>query len=189
MIRTYLLAALLLAGQVLSGCNHTKEELAVNQFSKLALQGKKVFDRHECSACHYIGNEDVESRAPDLTSPFLANDPMFVQTHLRFVELSRMPPVQLTDKEARLISYFIADLHAARQPVLNGAHADAMCPVCYASLSMKQAKANELFARFLGTTYYFECEECLNAFKKAPEAFIELLQQKDLYDIDELSLR
>lgn len=159
----------------LGACQQQPAESA--DLSQLALKGKRVFEQYQCGQCHYIGEEEVESDAPDLTNPFLANDSLFIQTHLKFVEDSSMPSVELTAEENRLVSYFVAELHAYRQERVSPDKADAVCPVCYASVSTERADAAGLHKMFLGESYYFECEMCLEAFRKAPEAFIELYNQ------------
>lgn len=147
------------------------------QFSKIALKGKDVFETHRCNECHYVGDEEVLAEAPDLTDPFLANDSSFVLAHLKFVEESKMPPIDVTQEEMRQVSYYIAELHAAKHSATSEAEADARCPVCYVPVSKAQAEEENLVANFRDTKYYFECRDCLNAFESAPEAFIELLNQ------------
>lgn len=147
------------------------------QFSKIAVKGKQVFDARQCNQCHYVGDEEVQANAPDLTDPFLANDSSFVEAHLKFVEESKMPPVDLTEEEMRQVSYYIAELHAAKNSTITEGEADARCAVCYAPVSKDQAHEEKLVADFRDTKYYFECHDCLNAFKRAPEAFIELMNQ------------
>jgi len=147
------------------------------QFSKIALKGKNVFETHRCNECHYVGDEEVLADAPDLTDPFLANDSSFVQAHLKFVEESKMPPIEMTEEEMRQVSYYIAELHAAKHSATSEVEADARCPVCYAPVSTSQAEEENLVANFRDTRYHFECRDCLVAFKSAPEAFIELMNQ------------
>ncbi len=110
------------------GCVQSKKSVEAN-FSELALQGKQVFEEKQCSKCHYIGDEKVESEAPNLTHPFIANDSLFVQTHLKYVEEPKMPPLELTSKEIHLLSFFVAELHRAKFPTVSEAEADARCPV------------------------------------------------------------
>lgn len=147
------------------------------QFSKIALKGKKVFETHRCNECHYVGDEEVLAEAPDLTDPFLANDSSFVQAHLKFVEDSKMPPIEMTEEEMRQVSYYIAELHAAKHSAMAEDEADARCPICYAPVSKTQAEEKNLVANFRETKYYFECRDCLVAFQSAPEVFIELMNQ------------
>ncbi len=167
-----------LVGFVLS-CGQTKK-VETNGFSKVAMQGKQIFEDNKCNTCHYIGDEAVEADAPDLTNPLLANDSMFVRAHLTFIEASQMPPIEMTDEENRLLGHFIAELHASKQTVISTDESDAICPVCYAPVSMQQAIAEKLTTKMLGETYYFECDKCKRTFRKAPEAFIELLNQHQL---------
>lgn len=166
-----LVAMLGITAMVIGGCKQSPP-----QFSALALEGKQVFERHECAKCHSTSEARSDSAAPDLTNPFLANDSQFVQVHLKFVERTAMPPIQLTEKEIRLLSYYVAELHAARQPAIPASEADAICAVCYAPVSTARAREQKLSANFLGQDYYFECQACFDTFKKAPEAFIELME-------------
>ncbi len=170
---------LTLIGSILVGCVQSKQSESEN-FSELALRGKQIFEAKECGKCHYIGDEKVESEAPDLTDPFIANDSLFVQTHLKFVGLTKMPPIELTSREIDLLSFYVAELHRAKHPTVSEADADARCPVCYAPVSIAQAKANKLTGTFLGQKYYFECEDCLQLFRKYPVAFRELFRQYQL---------
>lgn len=160
-------------------------------FSQMALRGKQVFEENECGKCHYIGEGEVaaEMEAPDLTHAFLANDSMFVQAHLKFVEKSNMPPISLTEKEIHQVSRYIGELHAAKYPTVSLDKADAMCPVCYAPVSIAQAKQNNLEVNFRDNKYYFECEDCLQTFRAAPEAYIELLRQYESYGDEDMSLK
>lgn len=160
-------------------------------FSQMAIKGKQVFEENECGKCHYVGEREAaaEMAAPDLTHAFLANDSMFVQVHLKFVERSEMPPIALTEEEIHQVSRYIGELHAAKYPTVPLDQADAMCPVCYAPVSTEQAKQSKLEAKFLGNKYYFECEECLQTFRAAPEAYVELLRQYENYGADSLSFK
>ncbi|RMF65859.1 MAG: YHS domain-containing protein [Calditrichaeota bacterium] len=164
---------------LLAGCVRQKERASSvsARFSALALQGKRVFEEKHCAECHTTGTARADSVAPDLSNPFLANDSMFVQTHLKFVERTKMPPLKLSDKEIRLLSYYVAELHRAQNETVSEAEADARCPVCYAPVKKEKALADDLFVSYLGTHYYFECEQCLETFRQAPEAFIELFRQ------------
>jgi len=151
-----------------------------DSFSDLALRGKKVFEARDCGRCHYVGDENVESDAPDLTTPLIAVDSSLVQTHLRFVRETQMPPVDLTGEEIDLLSYYIADLHRSKHATVPPDEADASCPICYAPVSIAQARANKLWSSFLGEKYYFECRDCLEVFRKYPVAFRELYRQHEL---------
>lgn len=174
----YLFAILMsLLLSVLFGCNQTNKSQMELNLTELALQGKQIFEAKECNKCHYIGDEKVKSEAPDLADPFIANNELFVQTHLRFVEQTKMTPIELTREEMRLLSHFVAELHRARNPTVKVAEADAICPVCYAPVSIAQAKANKLYGRMPDKKYYFECQNCFDAFTKAPEAWVELFKQ------------
>ncbi|MFQ5677427.1 MAG: hypothetical protein ACE5G1_16180 [bacterium] len=87
-----------------------------------------------------------------------------------------MPPVELSAREIRLLSYYVAGLHRAKNPTVSKADADATCPVCYSPVSIAQARASKLYAKFLGKRYYFECQDCAATFRKAPEAFLKLME-------------
>lgn len=159
------------------GCKQssTSEE---GKFSELALQGKQIFEKNECNSCHPTGETTTgDSLAPNLSHPFLANDSLFVQAHLKFLERTSMPPIELAEREIRLVSYYIAELHNSRLPELSEEEIDTYDPVCYAPVSIAQAKEAGLFATFLGKKYYFATRECLETFLKAPEAFLELYRQ------------
>jgi YHS domain-containing protein len=172
----------MVAGMIL-GCG--RSDGSGRELSKLAMQGKGIFELHDCSKCHYIGDEDVQGGAPDLASPFLANDSMFVRAHLKSIESSKMPPIELAENEIRALSHFIAELHRAKHPTISEDKADAHCPVCLAPVKIDESR---LSANFLGKKYYFECEQCQEAFQKAPEAFVELLEQHQ-GDTDDMSAR
>jgi len=162
----------------------TKKERVVNPASlELAAQGKQLFEQYQCAKCHSEGGEaatatiTADSVAPDLDDPFLANDSQFVKVHLRFVERTAMPPIRLSAKEINALSHYVAKIHREKHPSVPEEQADGYCPVCYAPVSSQQATAEKLFVTFRGDKYYFECKDCLTTFKKAPEAFLELLKQ------------
>ncbi len=174
--KSLIVILLTLIGSILAGCIQSKQRESEN-FSELALQGKQIFEAKDCSKCHYIGDEKVESEAPDLTDPFIANDSLFIQTHLKYVQETKMPPLELSSKEIHLLSFYVAELHRAKYPTVNASEADARCAVCFAPVSIAQAKATKLTGTFLGDKYYFECEDCLQLFRKYPVAFRELFRQ------------
>lgn len=120
---------------------------------------------------------ESESEAPVLADPFIANDSLFVQVHLKFVKSSDMPPVELSANEIRLLSRYVAEIHRAKYPSISEQKADVRCPVCYAFVSSQTALENKLYVTYLGDKYYFECPQCVDTFKKAPQAFIELSKQ------------
>ncbi len=160
------------------GCGQSRKAEQQQQ-AELALRGKQMFEQHGCNKCHYVGDEQVSAEGPDLTRPLLANDSSFVRAHLTFVEQSKMPPITLSDEEIRLVGRYIAGLHAAKQPPVPPGDADAECAVCYAPVSKKTAAANKLVGKVRGQSYYFECDECRDAFMRAPEAYIELARRHD----------
>ena len=161
---------------VLIACQKARqrEEVAL---SPLARQGKEVFEAKECGKCHYVGDEVVSNEAPSLLDPFLANDSLFVATHLRFVEQTKMPPVELTPEEIHAVSRYVAELHRAHYRSALNEDADTVCPVCYAPVNSEKARSVDLWFQYLGQTYYFECQKCLATFKEAPTAFVELLRR------------
>jgi mono/diheme cytochrome c family protein len=158
-------------------CENSKSSRS-ERLVELAAKGKSVFEKNECGQCHYLGDEAVDAQAPDLTSPFLASDSLFVQAHLKFVKESQMPPINLDDGEIRALGYYISVLHSAKHRTVGPDERDHSCPVCFAPVSQAQALNNKLYAKFLANHYYFECSECLQAFKRAPEAFLDVWRQR-----------
>ena len=175
MARRFILPALLLAFTVLlSRCGETPSPSPEDQhLSADALQGKAVFDAKECGKCHVLNDTSkaLQVQAPNLSTPFLANDSLFVQAHLKMQDESSMPPIELTQKEIRTVSLYIAELHAARHATVAEDSADARCPVCNAAVSSTQAEEKSLHLEYLGKVYYFECPKCKNLFIEAPEAY------------------
>lgn len=176
------LASFLLVGLLLGAC--TKKERVENPAAlELAAQGKILYEQYQCAKCHFEGGEaatvDIvaDSVAPDLADPFLANDSQFVKVHLRFVDRTSMPPIRLSEKEINALSHYVAQIHRERYPSVPEEQADCYCPVCYAPVASQQATVDNLFVTFRGDKYYFECKDCQTTFKKAPEAFLELLKQ------------
>jgi YHS domain-containing protein len=173
---------IVLLGLLLVAC--TKKERVENPASlELAAQGKMLYEQYECAKCHFESGQSAtvdilaDSIAPDLADPFLANDSNFVQVHLRFVERTAMPPLRLSAHEISALSHYVAQLHREKHPSIPEEQADNYCPVCYAPVSSEEATANNLYSTFRGDTYYFECKDCQATFKKAPEAFLELMKQ------------
>lgn len=170
-----------LAALLMIGCTKLDQENAP-QFSQAAMKGKAIFEARNCGSCHAVNGTEVAKTAPNLSSPFIANDSMFVRAHLEFVEKSEMPPIDLSQEDMRLLSLYIAEIHRANHPSVPEEQADTYCPVCYAPVSMAQASADKLVSSYLGDKYYFECEDCMKAFEEAPEAFLVLwrdyLEQK-----------
>ena len=175
MMRKLVLPALLLVFvMVLSRCGEKPSPSPEDQhLSAGALQGKTVFVAKKCGDCHILGDTTKVPKmpAPDLSSPFLANDSLFVRAHLKVLEETRMPPVELMPEEIRLVSLYIAELHAARHATVADADADARCPVCNAPVASTQAEERGLRLEYLGKVYYFECPKCKNLFIDAPEAY------------------
>ncbi len=171
----YLIAFLLVLG-----CRGTGEKgTPVVPMSQIAQKGKAVFEAKKCGRCHSIGKpiENPEMQAPDLTTPFLANDSMFVVAHLKFVDETKMPAIQLTDEEIKAVSHYIANLHASLHATVSAEKADTLCAVCYAPVLKSQAREKDLWYKYLDRTYYFECADCKKLFAKAPEAYRQLLTE------------
>jgi YHS domain-containing protein/mono/diheme cytochrome c family protein len=129
--------------------------------------GEKIFAEKECSKCHTTGAPSVtkEMQAPDLASVFLAVDTVFIKAHLRFSELSQMPPINLTQDEIGALTQYVASIHAKAKTDPNLRNSDGVCLVCGASLKIDQAKAAQLEASYDGKTYYFECPDCKRLFE------------------------
>jgi len=167
---------------LVAACSQTKE----NHFRKLALQGKQVFEDHNCGSCHNITGSQSDSLAPDLTNPIIANDSLLVQTHLKFIKESDMPAQSLTPKEIRLVSYYIAGLYNSTLPPIPKNEIDAYDAVCFAPVSKEKAKSANLYVRYLGTEYYFASQRTMDTFKDAPEAYA-MLYKKYQQDKKELN--
>lgn len=159
-----------------TGCRQTDSSKTEN-FSRLALKGKDVFERHHCRRCHYLGDEEVAAEGSDLLNPFLAHDTLFVQTHLRTVEMSGMPAIKLSALEIRWLSFYVAELYNSRLPQLAPDEIDTYDPVCYAPVSIAKATKQKLYLSFRGEHYYFATGATLEAFRKAPEACAVLFEQ------------
>lgn len=158
---------------LLMGCSTPKQEQ-----DSVAL-GKAVFEKHECGKCHGASPEEAVMQAPDLSRPILANDSLYVQAHLKFTEESKMEPLELTDEEIRLVSSYIASLHASKQTPVPEEEADAICPICGVRVSSAMAMENNLQYEYLEKTFYFECQECLETFKSAPGVYALSAQEKE----------
>jgi YHS domain-containing protein len=101
----------------------------------------------------------------------LAGNEILVDLHLNNVDISLMPEVELSKEEITALSVYISTLHAAGQKIVSEEEADARCPVCFAPVSIKAAKAASLGYTFSGKEYYFECQDCLELFKQIPEPY------------------
>jgi YHS domain-containing protein len=149
-----------------------------SKLSGPALKGKKIFENKNCQKCHTLGKsmmtvvkQGKEVIVPDLTNPFIATDSSYVRTHLQFVEETDMPVVKMSNEEIRLVSRFVAELHAATHGSEVVENADTTCPVCNADVSTEKAKELGLWFTYLDETYYFECEACKKLFSEQPEVF------------------
>ncbi len=140
-----------------------------------ATLGEKIFVEKECGKCHTAGDPAVtkEMQAPDLASVFLAVDTVFIKAHLRFSELSQMPPINLTPDEIGALTHYVASLHAKAKADPKLHNADGVCPVCGAQLKIEQAKAGQLEASHDGKGYYFECADCKRMFEMNPSWYAE----------------
>ncbi len=154
---------------IFSGCTEANKSAATD-FQKLAVTGKQLFKKHQCSKCHN-DSTSVNQFVPDLNRPFLAGNQVLVDLHLNNVDISFMPEVELTKQEINALSFYISTLHAAVQNTVSEDEADARCPVCYAPVSTANAKAAGLVYTFSDKEFYFECPDCLELFKKIPEPY------------------
>jgi YHS domain-containing protein len=136
---------------------------------ELAL-GERIFAEKQCGKCHVGTNGastvPAEMKAPELTSAFLANDTVFVKAHLQFIELSNMPPLDLTSEETNALAKYVATLHARAKTDPQLKDPDAVCPVCGAPLKISKAQAENLQAVYSDKTYYFDCADCKRLFDR-----------------------
>lgn len=129
-------------------------------------RGEKIFVEKQCGKCHTNGASTAVAamQAPDLTSAFLANDTIFVKAHLRFIELSSMPRLDLTAAEIKALTQYVAHLHAKVKTDPRLKNPDSLCPVCGARLQAAQALSANLHMVVEGRNYYFDCVDCKNLF-------------------------
>jgi mono/diheme cytochrome c family protein/YHS domain-containing protein len=132
--------------------------------------GEKIFVEKECGKCHTAGDQSVvkEMQAPDLASVFLAVDTVFVKSHLKFIELSQMPAINLTPDEIGALTRYVTSLHAKANTAPDLKNPDGKCSVCGAPLKIESAKAAQLQASQGDKTYYFECPDCKRMFEMNP---------------------
>ncbi len=132
--------------------------------------GEKIFVEKECGKCHTTDDQSVEKemKAPDLASVFLAVDTVFVKSHLKFIELSQMPSINLTPDEIGALTRYVASLHAKANAASVLKNPDGKCSVCGASLNADQAKAAQLQVSHGDKAYYFECPDCKRMFEMNP---------------------
>jgi mono/diheme cytochrome c family protein/YHS domain-containing protein len=137
--------------------------------------GEKIFAEKECGKCHTTGDQTVEKemKAPDLASVFLAVDTVFVKSHLRFIELSQMPSINLTPEEIDALTHYVASLHAKAKTDPNLEKPDGRCPVCGALLKIEQAKTAQLQASHADKVYNFECADCKRMFEMNPDWYAQ----------------
>jgi YHS domain-containing protein len=149
-------------------CNE-KPAPAPSVLQKEIALGEKIFVEKECGKCHLTGDSLVapEMKAPDLTSAFLANDTIFVKAHLQFIELSSMPPLDLTPQETRLLAKYVAHLHAKIKTDPNLKDPDGVCIVCGTPLKIAKAQAAALQTAYDGKAYYFDCADCERLFERS----------------------
>jgi len=151
-----------------AGCLEQNAPISGALEKQIAL-GKKVFAQKECGKCHGGAGlpsqgaaQQPEMKAPDLTSVFLAIDTVFIKAHLRFIELSQMPSIDLTQQEIDALAKYVASLHAKAKTDPNLQNPDGACPVCGAPLKM----AGALQAEYQGKSFYFECDDCKRLFER-----------------------
>ena len=137
--------------------------------------GEKIFTEKQCGKCHTNGISTVaaEMKAPDLTSAFLANDTIFVKAHLRFIELSRMPPLDLTAPEIEALAKYVAHLHAKTKTDPQLKNPDGACPVCGAPLKLARAQAEALQTTLADQTYSFDCADCKHLFERDASWYVQ----------------
>ena len=153
-----------------------KQSTALPQaLQKEIARGEKIFAEKQCGKCHTNGSSAVaaEMQAPDLTSAFLANDTIFVKAHLRFIELSSMPRLDLTPAEIKALTQYVAHLHAQvkTDPLLK--NPDGVCPVCGARLQVSKAQAAGFAMAVYGKNYYFDCADCQRLFERDTNWYVE----------------
>ncbi len=137
--------------------------------------GEKIFVEKECGKCHTAGDQSVEKemKAPDLASVFLAVDTVFVKAHLKFIELSQMPPIDLTPAEIDALTRYVVSLHAKANTVPDLKNPDGKCFVCGAPLKIESAKAAQLHVSQGDKVYYFECSDCKRMFEMNPDWYAQ----------------
>ncbi len=84
-----------------------------------------------------------------------------------------MPPIELTDEEICSLSHYIAGLHASKNATADEKEADTHCSVCRAPVVIEEARKKNLVLTYLETDHYFECKQCMEAFSRVPEAFLQ----------------
>lgn len=151
-------------------CGKSSEQTS-NQHMDRLTHGKEIYVAKKCAFCHEDENLLARGKVKDLTRPVIAGDTMFVQTHLKFVEASQMPPIDLTNEEIQYLSYYITNLHQLKHQTVSEDIADAQCAVCNAMVQKAAADSQNLSFVFEGKSYYFECAECLYVFQQAPMAY------------------
>jgi mono/diheme cytochrome c family protein len=137
--------------------------------------GEKLFVQKDCGKCHTTAESTAppEMKAPDLTSAFLANDTTFVKAHLHLIELSNMPPLDLTESEIQALAKYVAHLHAKSKTDPNLKNSDGKCPVCGAALQVAQAKAAALQTTLAGKTHSFDCIDCKRMFERDSHWYVQ----------------
>jgi mono/diheme cytochrome c family protein/YHS domain-containing protein len=137
--------------------------------------GEKIFVEKECGKCHTAGDQSVEKemKAPDLASVFLAVDTVFIKSHLKFIELSQMPAIDLKPDEIDALTRYVASLHAKANTAADLKNPDGKCPVCGAPLKIASAKAAQVEVSHGDKTYYFECADCKRMFEMNPDWYAQ----------------
>jgi mono/diheme cytochrome c family protein/YHS domain-containing protein len=161
---------------IISGSTCQKKPASVSSTRQEEITlGEKIFTEKECGKCHTTAESTVkpEMKAPDLASAFLANDTTFVKAHLQFIELSNMPPLDLTPDEIKALAKYVAHLHAKTKTDPNLKNPDGRCPVCGAPLKLANAKAEDLQSTYADKTYYFDCADCKRLFERDASWYAE----------------
>ncbi len=130
-------------------------------------RGEKIFVEKKCGGCHFP-KAGQPMTAPDLTTVYTAFDTTFIKVHLRFVQETSMPPIDLSARQTEDVAQYVSHLHAEKYQKVKDNQADGKCPVCGAFLKISDVTAENLMTRYNDRLYYFECKSCKDAFDKNP---------------------
>ncbi len=168
------LAAVISAAILGSACQKKSAPISSARQEEISL-GEKLFIQKDCGKCHTTAESTAQPKmkAPDLTSAFLANDTAFVKAHLQLVELSNMPPLDLTPSDIKALAKYVAHLHAKSKTDPNLKNPDGKCPVCGALLQVAQAKTGDLQVTYADKTYSFDCADCKHMFEKDTNWYVQ----------------
>lgn len=130
-------------------------------------RGEKIYKEKQCAVCH-TESPTAKMKSPDLTTVYTAFDTTFIKVHLRFVQETAMPPIDLSTKQTDDLALYVSHLHAQKYQKVRDQDADAKCPVCGALLKASDSAKENLVTRYNDRLYYFECTSCKDAFDKNP---------------------